>query len=294
MPPKKDDSERLLKHDDISTSLIVDRLMGFKRLKLSGLELPPFQPQDEDAIKKILESVKSTKDAVAQLLNCDWAKATLQMDKKEKTELESHLTMYLHGLTDRREFAIEKTVRYNMEGNEGGKVVAKKEVKKGEKIKTLLGKTAEISEEQEKKLRECGVDTSCIIEGSKSLLVVNGAVAFVNHDCEPNSVFVSLEGGWICVQALKKIEPGEEITIHYAKGYFGPNQKTCQCPTCQSRGTGSYRKRKQGEREEIDLYTPEEEKKILKVSVSVCTHTCILQCGCVCLNCILYSDCVMQ
>ena len=74
MPPKKDDSERLLKHDDISTSLIVDPLMGFKRLKLSGLELPPFQPQDEDAIKKILESVKSTKDAVAQLLNCDYKK----------------------------------------------------------------------------------------------------------------------------------------------------------------------------------------------------------------------------
>ena len=276
--PSKDDSEMLLKHDDISTSLIVDRLMGFKRLKLSGLELPPFQPQDEDAIKKILENVKSTRDAVAQLLNCDWAQATLQidkMDKKEKVELESHLTMYLHGLTDVREFAIEKTLRYNMEGNEGGKVVAKTEVKRGEKIDTLLGKTAEINEEQEQKLRNCGVDTSCIIEGSKSLLVVKGAVAFVNHDCEPNSKFVPLPNGWIGVEALKKIKPGEEITVHYAKGYFGTNQKFCQCPTCQSRGTGSYRKRKRGEREEIDLYTPEEENKIVKVCVSVECGMCV-------------------
>ena len=269
--PSKDESERLLKHDDFATSLIVDPLMGFKRLKLSGRELPPFQPQDEDAIKKILESVKSTQDlakAVVELLNCDWAKAAVKldkMDKKEKMELESHLKMYLNGLTDVREFAIEKTERYNMEGNEGGKIVAKKRMTKGKKIETLLGKTAAISEEQEKNLRERGVDTSCIIEGSKSLLVVNGVVAFVNHDCEPNCKFYALPSGWICVQALKEIEPGEEITIHYAPGYFGRNQKTCQCPTCQSRGTGSYRKRKQGEREDQDLYTLEEENKIVKV-----------------------------
>ena len=35
------EAERLLKHDDISTTLIVDILMEFKRLKLSGLDLPP-------------------------------------------------------------------------------------------------------------------------------------------------------------------------------------------------------------------------------------------------------------
>ena len=291
----KDASERLSKHDDIATSLIVDRLMGFKRLKLSSLELPPFQPQDEDTIKKILESVKSTRDlamAVAELLNCDWAKAAVNlemMDKKEKMELESHLTMYLHGLTDVREFAIEKTVRYNMEGNEGGKIVAKTEVKRGKKIETLLGKTAKINEEQEKSLRKCGVDTSCIIEGSKSLLVVNGAVAFLNHDCEPNSKFVPLPYGWICVEALRKIKPGEEITIHYAAGYFGRNQKTCQCPTCQSRGTGSYRKRKWGERDDLDLYTPEEENKIVKVCVSVFAFYNL---ECLCIEC-MYTDYIM-
>ena len=66
-----------MKHDNIVTSLVVDRLMGFKSLKLSDLELPPFQPQDEDTIKKILESVENMRDltkAIAQLLNCDWAK----------------------------------------------------------------------------------------------------------------------------------------------------------------------------------------------------------------------------
>ena len=69
-----------MKHNDFATSLVVDRLIGFK---------------DEEAIKKILESVKSSQDlaeAVAHRLNCDWAKATVKlnkMDKKGKMELES-------------------------------------------------------------------------------------------------------------------------------------------------------------------------------------------------------------
>ena len=39
-----------------------------------------------------------------------------------------------------------------MEGYEGAKIMAKKEVGKGKKILTLLGRTAEISEEQEESL----------------------------------------------------------------------------------------------------------------------------------------------
>ena len=92
------EAERLLKHDDISTTMIVDILMGFKRLKLSGLDLPPIQPEEKETIKGILGRVKTSQDfgrAVGELLNCDWAKeVTAKMGKEEKTELERHLKMY--------------------------------------------------------------------------------------------------------------------------------------------------------------------------------------------------------
>ena len=72
-----------------------------------------------------------------------------------------------------------------MEGYEGAKIMAKKEVGKGKKILTLLGRTAEISEEQEESLGNRGVDTSCILKiSSKSVLILNGPVCFVNHDCK--------------------------------------------------------------------------------------------------------------
>ena len=182
------EAERLLKHDDISTTLIVDILMGFKRLKLSGLDLPPIQPEEKETIKGILGRVKTSQDfgrAVGELLNCDWAKeVTAKMGKEEKTELERHLKMYLNGLTTGREFALEKTDRYEMEGKKGAKVMVKKEVSKGKKILTLLGRTAEINKEQEESLGNRGADTSCILKiSSKSVLILNGPVCFVNHDC---------------------------------------------------------------------------------------------------------------
>ena len=271
-----DAAEKLLKLDDLATGLIVDSLMGFRRRKLSSLDLPPTTEEDEGIIKEILEGVKSKRDvarAIDQLLNCDWAKgvtAGMELGKEEKMELQSHLKKYLWGLTGEREFALVKTTRYEMEGYQGAKILAKKEVKKGEKIKGLLGKTAAITEEQEKSLGERGVDTSCIMKTpTKSILIINGPVCFVNHDCAPNCKFVRLPNKEICFEAKRKIKPDEELTIDYGAGYFGRNQKNCQCPTCEAGKQGAYRKRKPGERKDIDLWTLEEEKKIVKVCLPI-------------------------
>ena len=207
-------AEKLLRYDDIATSLIVDTLMGFKRRKLSTLDLPPITENEENTIKKILESVKSKQDiarAIGQLLDCEWAKevtAGMELWKKEKMELKDHLKKYILGLTSDREFALVKTERYEMEGYQGAKILAKREVKKGEKIVSLLGKTAAITEEQEKSLGERGVDTSCIMKTpTKSILIINGAVCFVNHDCAPNCEFVRLPNKEICFEAKRKIKP---------------------------------------------------------------------------------------
>ena len=48
------------------------------------------------------------------------------------------------------------------------------------------------------------------------------------------------------------------------------------CQTCEAGEQGAFRKRKQGERNDRDLFTLEEEKKIVKVSLSVFSFTFIL------------------
>ena len=275
----EDAAENLLKQDDIAVSLIVDSIMGFRRRKLSDLDLPHATEDEENIIKKILESVKSKRNfatTTGQLLDCEWARevtASMGLGKEEKKELESHLEKYLLGLTDEREFALVKTTRYAMEGYEGAKILAKKEVEKGKKIETLLGKTAAIREDQEEMLRNRGVDTSCIIKSQKSLLIVNGPVCFINHDCRPNCEFYRLPSGDICFEAKRKIKLDEELTMDYGAGYFGRNQKNCQCQTCESGKSGAYRKLKPGERRDRDLWTPEEENKIVKVCLSIFLFT---------------------
>ena len=60
----EDAAEKLLKQDDIATSLIVDSLMGFRRRKLSGLDLPP---TTEGVPKKtLLSSIVSAVEPLVQ------------------------------------------------------------------------------------------------------------------------------------------------------------------------------------------------------------------------------------
>ena len=145
--------------------------------------------------------------------------------------------------------------------------MAKKEVSKGKKILTLLGRTAEINEEQEESLGNRGVDTSCILKSPKSLLILNGPVCFVNHDCNPNCKFTYLPNKKMCFETKRKIKPGEELTIDYGANYFGRSNKNCECQTCETEKKGAFRKLKRGERKDLDYSTPEEEKKIVQVNV---------------------------
>ena len=96
-------------------------------------------------------------------------------------------------------------------------------------------------------------------------MVVVGAISFVNHDCAPNSKFVQEKGKVVFLQAVKDINPGEELTIFYGKDYFERANKDCECRTCEGKGEGAFRKLKSGERRDRNLYTPEEDKAILKV-----------------------------
>jgi uncharacterized protein len=57
---------------------------------------------------------------------------------------------------------------------------------------------------------------------------------YINHSCEPNAKPVGRNGG-IVIVALRRIEPGEEITYNYGRDYlkYFFENGGCRCAACR-------------------------------------------------------------
>ena len=57
---------------------------------------------------------------------------------------------------------------------------------------------------------------------------------YINHSCRPNAEPVGRNGG-IVIVALRRIEPGEEITYDYGKEYLDYFMQAggCRCASCR-------------------------------------------------------------
>lgn len=70
------------------------------------------------------------------------------------------------------------------------------------------------------------------LDGGRTILGNNKSniARFLNHSCKPNC-YPEMDGDRIFIYARRKIEPGEELTYNYGKGYWedfiGP--ENCQC-----------------------------------------------------------------
>ncbi|HEX4408269.1 MAG TPA: SET domain-containing protein [Xanthobacteraceae bacterium] len=68
---------------------------------------------------------------------------------------------------------------------------------------------------------------------------------YINHSCRPNATPVSRNGG-IAIDALRRIEPDEEITYHYGKDYhwFFVQDGGCKCAYCRAKVVRRRRKQR--------------------------------------------------
>jgi SET domain-containing protein len=69
-------------------------------------------------------------------------------------------------------------------------------------------------------------------------VVIDGhcTAMFINHSCDANCE-TSEERGHVWVKALRKIEPGEEITYDYCLYDGGEDEAFCNCGAKKCRGT---------------------------------------------------------
>lgn len=68
-----------------------------------------------------------------------------------------------------------------------------------------------------------------------------GQCAYVNHDCKPNTVWITRDKTETCLSVVKDINVGEEITVYYSENYFGIDNEDCKCRTCERTQLGHYK-----------------------------------------------------
>lgn len=120
-----------------------------------------------------------------------------------------------------------------------GCVIAKQAITKGEHIAFLEGWLAGLDDDVDQTFK--GETDFSIIHtsrnGNANLLL--GPARFVNHDCNPNCSFTR-KGQKISLRAIKNIHIGQELTVTYAKNYFGYRNRECRCVTCEIRGVNGF------------------------------------------------------
>jgi SET domain-containing protein len=75
---------------------------------------------------------------------------------------------------------------------------------------------------------------------------------YINHSCRPNARPVHRKGG-IVIVALRRIEPGEEITYDYGREYrnYFLDNGGCRCAACREKAARRRRKQRVRDRRRV-------------------------------------------
>lgn len=101
----------------------------------------------------------------------------------------------------------------------------------GTKIIQYIGPIMDEEEADEKGgMYQFAINEHKTIDGSSRKNIAR----YANHACRPNAQAFVDDDDEIWIHAIRKIQPGEQITIHYGKHYFDTfiKPKGCKCASC--------------------------------------------------------------
>jgi hypothetical protein len=113
---------------------------------------------------------------------------------------------------------------------------ATKPIGRGVYIATYRGRRISTEEADRREVRGARymfeLNSQWTIDGSPRWNVAR----YINHSCRPNAKPVGRKGG-IVIVALRRIEPGEEITYDYGREYLDSflTSRGCRCAACRKK-----------------------------------------------------------
>lgn len=230
--------------DDLATSLVVDVFLGFTTHKMD-INYEDMSDECQTEVKLVIDNFKKSQCMKTALMSF-WKQKYIPKhlyNQSYKILVKSHIERYLGMFCSDAGFIIQSCNRYSLENKVGAKVIATSYWFKGETIKRLVGCVAELTQKEEDEiLHEGKNDFSVMYSCRKNCAQLwLGPAAYINHDCRPNCEFVSNDKGTAHVKVIQAIKSGEEITCCYGDNFFGENNASCECYSCEKMLKGAFK-----------------------------------------------------